>query len=85
MDIGIYMTFVVQATTVLAEKTSLEDKLSKKPDYFIRDKIANFIYWFWGHDSFRGQKGLTFEPVVDCSKTVQQSFSAIKSSQKCWQ
>ena len=31
------MTFVVQATTVLAEKTSLEDKLSKKPDYFIRD------------------------------------------------
>ena len=44
--IGIYMTFVVQATTVLAEKTSLEDKLSKKPDYFIRDKIANFIYWF---------------------------------------
>ena len=46
VDIGIYMTFVVQATTVLAEKTSLEDKLSKKPDYFIRDKIANFIYWF---------------------------------------
>ena len=37
VDIGIYMTFVVQATTVLAEKTSLEDKLSKKPDYFIRD------------------------------------------------
>ena len=44
VDIGIYMTFVVQATTVLAEnvlaeKTSLEDKLSKKPDYSIR---ANF-------------------------------------------
>ena len=50
MVIGIYMTFVVQATTViadtvLAEKTGLVVKLSKKPDHF-RGKVACFIYWF---------------------------------------
>ena len=43
------------ADTVLAEATGLADKLSQN-DHF-RGELASFIYWFWEHNRFRGQKG----------------------------